>query len=83
MPGTLLSRWRGGRYRVACLQLQPARNRLAWLHDREEHIKCEPQGGSHDYTTTADGGGTPAPQLFTRDNSRLHPRRKTVRGVFR
>ena len=22
MPGTLLSRWRGGRYRVACLQLR-------------------------------------------------------------
>ena len=42
---------------MACL-------RGACLQHREEDIECEPEGGSHDKPTTADGGRTPAPQLF-------------------
>src|SRR5690242_13291317 len=71
----VLSRWRGGRCRVACL-------RGACLEYSQDDIECEPKGGSHDKPKTADVGGTPAPQLFTIDDSRLHSRSQTVRRAF-
>src|SRR5262245_17053763 len=52
------------------------------LEHSENDIDCEPEGGSHDKPTTEDVGGTPAPQLFTIDNSRLHPRGKQFAEYF-